>query len=251
MEAPTTEAGRGVGTVIRSCCLAALAIGANGTAIMAALPTMRVALGLGPSGVEWAVNAYLVVSAAAIVLGGEAADRFGARAVSVAGLALFGAASGVIALAGSEAVLLSGRALQGLAAALAVPSTLAAIGTVAASERRAGAIGAWTGFLMLGFSIGPLFGGAVTHAIGWRGIFWINIALMLVAILGLAANHTRSRPIHRPERRSDWAGFRAARGVHGGARGRTACRAAGSGGASGRGRAARPRGGSLRHSRAR
>jgi WD40 repeat protein len=71
-----------------SSCLAMLAVGVNSTAIMAALPDMRTELFLSSAGVEWAVNAYLVVSAAFIVLGGQAADRFGARLVSMAGLAL-------------------------------------------------------------------------------------------------------------------------------------------------------------------
>ena len=78
----------------------------------------------------------------------------------MAGLALFAVASCIIATAGTQAALLAGRALQGLAAALVAPGTLAAVDTSAASERRAAAIGAWTGFLMLGFSIGPLLGGA-------------------------------------------------------------------------------------------
>ena len=143
-----------------------LAVGANGTAIMAALPSMRTELGLSSAGVEWAVNAYLVVSAAFIVFGGQAADRFGARPAAVAGLALFAVASCIIANAATQAELLAGRALQGLAAAVAVPSTLAAVNTSAASERRAAAIGAWTGFLMLGFSIGPLLGGARTSQAG-------------------------------------------------------------------------------------
>ena len=117
-----------------------LAVGANSTAIMAALPSMRSELGLSSAGVEWAVNAYLVVSAAFIVLGGQAADRFGARAASMVGLALFAVASCVIATAGIQAALLAGRALQGLAAALVAPGTLAAVDTSAASERRAAAI---------------------------------------------------------------------------------------------------------------
>ena len=109
-----------------------LAVGPNGTAIMAALPTMQTELFLSSAGVQWAVNSYLVVSAACIVLGGQAADRFGARLASMVGLALFGVASCIIAAAGSQAELLAGRALQGLAAAAAVPSTLAAVGTSAA-----------------------------------------------------------------------------------------------------------------------
>ena len=185
-----------------------LAVGANSTAIMAALPNMRIELSLSPAGVEWAVNAYLVVSAAFIVLGGQAADRFGARLASMVGLALFGVASCIIATAGTQAALLAGRALQGLAAAFAVPSTLAAVDTSAAPERRAAAIGAWTGFLMLGFSIGPLLGGALTHVTGWRVIFWLNVPLMLTAIAGLAsAGSATARASGTQSRRADWIGF--------------------------------------------
>jgi len=185
-----------------------LAVGANSTAIMAALPSMRTELVLSSAGVEWAINAYLVVSAAFIVLGGQAADRFGARLASMAGLALFGVASCIIAAAGTQAALLAGRALQGLAAALAVPSTLAAVDASATSQRRATAIGAWTGFLMLGFSIGPLLGGALTHLTGWRVIFWFNVVLMLAAIAGLAsAGSATARASGGESRRADWIGF--------------------------------------------
>ena len=184
------------------------AVGANSTAIMAALPNMRMELFLSPAGVEWAVNVYLVVSAVFIVLGGQAADRFGARRASMVGLALFGVASCIIASAGTQAALLAGRALQGLAAAFAVPSTLAAVNSSAAPERRAAAIGAWTGFLMLGFSIGPLFGGALTHVTGWRVIFWLNVPLMLTAIAGLAPTASATtRAYGTQTRRADWIGF--------------------------------------------
>ena len=198
----------GFAAVLWSSCLAMLAVGANSTAIMAALPSMRTELGLSSAGVEWAVNAYLIVSAAFIVLGGQAADRFGARLASMAGLALFAVASWIIAAAGTQAELLAGRALQGLAAALVAPGTLAAVDTSATPERRAAAIGAWTGFLMLGFSIGPLLGGALTHFTSWRVIFWFNVALMLTAIAGLACAGSATARAHGSEsRRADWIGF--------------------------------------------
>ena len=194
--------------VLWSSCLAMLAVGVNSTAIMAALPNMRTELALSSAGVEWAVNAYLVVSAAFIVLGGQAADRFGARLASMVGLALFGVGSCIIAVAGTQAVLLAGRALQGFAAAFAVPSTLAAVDTSAGPDGRAAAIGAWTGFLMLGFSIGPLIGGALTHFTSWRVIFWLNVPLMLTAAAGLACAGSASARAHvTPRRRADWIGF--------------------------------------------
>jgi MFS family permease len=103
---------------------------------------------------------------------------------------------------------LIGRALQGFAAAFAVPSTLAAVDTSAPPERRAVAIGAWTGFLMLGFSSGPLIGGALTHVTGWRVIFWLDVPLMLTAIAGLAsAGSATARAHDTPSRHADWVGF--------------------------------------------
>jgi len=196
-------------SVLWSSCLAMLAVGANSTAIMAALPSMRTELSLSAAGVEWAVNAYLVVSAAFVVLGGQAADRLGARLASMIGCALFGVASCIIAASGTQVELLGGRALQGLAAAFAVPSTLAAVDTSAGPERRTAAIAAWTGFLMLGFSIGPLLGGVLTHFTGWRVIFWLNVLLMLTAIGGMASagSATAARRSGAETRRTDWIGF--------------------------------------------
>lgn len=198
----------GFAPVLWSSCLAMLAVGANSTAIMAALPRMRVELSLSPAGVQWAVNAYLVVSAASIVLGGRAGDWFGARPGAMAGMAAFAAASCIIAISDSQTALMAGRSLQGLAAALAVPCTLAAVDGSAAPERRAQAIGAWTGFLMLGFSIGPLIGGALTDAAGWRAIFWLNALLMLTAMAGMASAGAAAAPSERRRGVSlDWIGF--------------------------------------------
>lgn len=194
--------------VLLASCLAVFGIGVNSTAIMAALPTMRSEFGLGVIATQWTINAYLVVSASCIVMGGKAADLFGARMASMAGLALFAIASCIIALADDEAALLAGRALQGFAAAFAVPSTLAAIGTHAAPERRAASIGAWSGALLLGFSIGPLFGGVLTHGLGWRVIFWLNIPLMCLAFAGLATGRASPAPLGAPpDRTVDWSGL--------------------------------------------
>ncbi|WP_065750899.1 MFS transporter [Bradyrhizobium paxllaeri] len=171
--------------VLAACCLAMLAVGDNSTAIMAALPDMKGSLQLGPAELEWVVNAYLLTAAIFIVVGGDAADQLGARRSSVAGIALFALASLIIALAPAGPVVVGARALQGLGAAFAVAGTLAAVSEAAPDSKRAEAIGAWTGFLMLGFSIGPLVGGAVTHYAGWRFIFWLNVAAMAPAALML------------------------------------------------------------------
>ena len=187
-----------------ACCLAMLAVGDNSTAIMAALPEMTAALQLGRGEVEWVVNAYLLTSAVFIVVGGDAADQFGARRSSIAGIALFALASLTIALAPSGLVVIGGRVLQGLGAAFAVSGTLAAVSEAAPDSRRAEAIGTWTGFLMLGFTIGPLIGGAVTHYAGWRFIFWLSVVAMVLAALMLLR---RPGAGGRRAASMDWAGL--------------------------------------------
>jgi MFS family permease len=197
---------RGIDAILLAACLGMLAVGANGTAIMAALPTMRHDLLLNPTELEWAVNAYLVVSAATIIPGGRFCDIAGANHIARWGLLLFAVASTVIATAGSPAALLLGRALQGLGAALAVPGTLAAVGAIPSG--RAARIGAWAGFLMLGFSIGPLMGGVLTHYFGWRVIFWCNAAAILVATAGFSLNRSTDPPFRLVTlARFDWTGF--------------------------------------------
>jgi MFS family permease len=182
MPTPTV---RGSRITFLACCLAILAVGENSTAIMAALPEMAASLGLQPATMEWVVNAYLLAAAAFIILGGEMADRLGPRRSSAIGIALFAVASAAIALAPDGIVAIGARALQGLGGAFAVAGTLATVTHTFGEAGRAQAIGAWTGFLMLGFSIGPLVGGAVTHYVGWRYTFWLNVALMLPAALAL------------------------------------------------------------------
>jgi MFS family permease len=192
-------------TTLAAACLGMLTLGANGTAIMAALPTMRPALGLSAAELEWAINAYLIVSAACIIPGGKLCDRAGARRVCLIGLALFAVSAVVVATVQVPVALLAGRALQGLAAALSVPATLAAIHEANPPEHRPSAIGAWAGFLMLGFSLGPLIGGAFTHFIDWRIIFWASGVAMLVAAGGFVGASTRSG---EPKgERFDWPGF--------------------------------------------
>jgi MFS family permease len=171
---------------------------------MAALPAMTHALQLAPAEVEWVVNAYLLAAAVFIVLGGDAADQFGARYSSTAGIGLFALASLIIAIAPAGAVVVGARALQGLGAAFAVAGTLAAVSEAAPQSRRAEAIGAWTGFLMLGFSIGPLVGGVITDYMGWRLNFWLNVIAMVPAGLMLALHPQTGG---RRAKSMDWVGL--------------------------------------------
>ncbi len=200
----TAQANSELRPVLIACCLAMLAVGDNSTAIMAGLPDMKAGLRLGAAELEWVVNAYLLTAAIFIVVGGGAADHLGARRSSVIGIVLFALASLLIALAPTGVVVVGARALQGLGAAFAVSGTLAAVTEAAPDEQRAEAIGTWSGFLMLGFSLGPLIGGAVTHYAGWRFIFWLNVAAMVPAALMLFRQEGASS---RRTGSMDWAGL--------------------------------------------
>jgi len=185
-----------------------LAVGDNSTAIMAALPAMARELDLGHDAIQWVVNAYLLASASFIVLGGESADRFGSGRSSIAGILLFALASLLIALAPDAAIVIVARALQGLGAAFAVAGTLAAVNAAAPPSERASAIGSWSGFLMLGFSIGPLVGGLLTDYAGWRANFWINLLLMALAAAGLlSARPVSVRRASSEQAWPDWRGL--------------------------------------------
>src|SRR5262249_45734537 len=117
---------------------------------------------------------------------------------------LFALASLAIALAPVGAVVIAARALQGFGAAFAVAGTLAAASQAVPEAGRAAAISGWTGFLMLGFSIGPLLGGAITHYAGWRAVFGLNLILMLPAGLAMAL---WPGPAGRKATQVDWPGL--------------------------------------------
>ena len=193
--------------VLAACCLTMLGVGENSTAIMAALPAMTAELKLEAATVEWIVNAYLLASAVFIVLGGEAADRFGAARSSAAGIALFALASLVIALATDGRTVVAARALQGIGAAFAVPGTLAAVTHEHSESDHPRVIGAWTGFLMLGFSIGPLVGGHRAHALCGMA----NGVLAQSAVDGTGGGWrcgcVRPSPLRRAPNALDWLGL--------------------------------------------
>jgi MFS transporter, DHA2 family, methylenomycin A resistance protein len=130
---------------------------------------------------------------------GDVADLVGRRRVFVAGLLAFGTSSVVCALAPSVAVLVAGRALQGLGAAAILPTSLAIINhAFADSEERTKAIGFWAALGSLALVAGPLAGGILVDTLGWRAIFWLNLPLVVVATaLTLALVEESSDPGER------------------------------------------------------
>ena len=154
----------------------------DGSALGVALPSIQRDLGSGPAAAQWVSNAYLLMLGALVLVGGAAGDRFGRRKVFLIGVVAFTLASVGCGLAPSLNVLIVGRSLQGVGAALLTPGALALIGANFSPDERGKAFGTWAGFGALMGMAGPLIGGWLADALSWRFIFWINVPLAAVTI---------------------------------------------------------------------
>jgi EmrB/QacA subfamily drug resistance transporter len=176
----------------------------DGSILNVALPAIREGTGAGAAEVQWVVNAYTLPLASLILLGGSLGDHQGRRRWLVIGTALFGAASLVCALATTLEVLLVGRTLQGIGAALLLPNSLALLNGAYEGEARGQAIGTWAAAGAIAAAIAPLIGGWLVEHVGWPSIFYINLPFAAGAIL-IAL--TRVGEVREPEKaRLDIAG---------------------------------------------
>jgi EmrB/QacA subfamily drug resistance transporter len=153
----------------------------DGSVINVALPALDRDLHPGPDGLAWLVNAYLLTLTALILLGGSAGDHYGRRRLFLAGIGLFLAASLVCAAAPTLPIILAGRVAQGIGAAMLMPNSLALLGAGFDDEAKGQAIGTWAGVGALAGAVGPLIGGWLVDAVGWRPIFLLNLPIGLAA----------------------------------------------------------------------
>ena len=134
------------------------------------------------SGLQWVIDAYNLAYASFLLAGGTLGDTYGRRRLFVAGIGLFATGSLVCGLASDNLVLIGGRALSGLGAALAVPTSLAILSdTYPDATERAKAIGIWASCNALAWLIGPTFGGLIVGRYGWRAVFLVVVPIALVA----------------------------------------------------------------------
>jgi MFS transporter, DHA2 family, methylenomycin A resistance protein len=140
-------------------------------------------LGGGIAELQWIVSTYTIAFAALILTAGALGDRIGAKRVFVAGFAIFTGASLTCALAPGIALLIAGRALQGVGAALLVPNSLALLNhAYPDAAERGRAVGIWAAGASLALTVGPLAGGALVALHGWRSIFLVNLPIGLAGL---------------------------------------------------------------------
>ncbi len=155
----------------------------DGTVVNVALPAIQADFQATSAEVQWIVQAYALLLAALILVGGSLGDRFGRRRVFGLGVALFAVASVGCGLAQTVHLLIAARAAQGIGGALLVPGSLAIISAAFDDERRGRAIGTWSGFTGITTAVGPVLGGWLVQYASWRWVFFINVPLALVVLL--------------------------------------------------------------------
>jgi EmrB/QacA subfamily drug resistance transporter len=162
--------------------VASLMVALDALVVTTALPTIRLHLGASIEELEWTVNSYTLSFAVLLLTGAALGDRFGRRRMFTAGLAIFSGASAACALAPNVSFLIAARAVQGAGAALVMPLGMTLLSAAYAPERRARALGIFSGITGLAVLAGPVIGGAITQGIAWQWIFWSNVPIGLMTI---------------------------------------------------------------------
>jgi len=173
--------------------IAAFVVQLDGSALNVALPAIGRSFGVSLGILQWVVDSYALAYACLLLSAGAASDRFGAHRVFVCGYGIFLAASVLCALSPTSEVLILGRALQGAGGSILVPSSLSLINYACADApaTRTRAIGWWTASGGLAVTAGPVVGGLFVGAVGWRGIFLVNIPVCLAGMVLAAAYRDR------------------------------------------------------------
>jgi EmrB/QacA subfamily drug resistance transporter len=191
--------------ILAACILGSGIVFLDGTVMNVALPAIQRELGADLAQQQWIVEAYALTLSSLLLVGGSLDDLFERRTVYAAGIAGFGVFSLACAVAPNVEILIAARALQGVAGALLVPSTLAIIIATFPQNERGAAIGSWTAWAGISTVIGPLGGGALLNVASWRWIFVINIPFVLIT-LWLIATAMPKMHSERPGARIDFLG---------------------------------------------
>ena len=149
------------------------------TVVNVAMADMKNTLSMSLSGVTWVVDGYILTFASLLLAGGALADRFGSKAIYILGLAVFVLASCLCAVSINGQMLIAGRLMQGIGAALFMPSSLSLLAASYPDER----VRAWAALVSAASGLGPFIGGVLVQTAGWQSIFLINVPLGAAALI--------------------------------------------------------------------
>src|SRR3954468_20579809 len=191
--------------VLAATCISTLVVNANTSAVSILLPAISADTGTSVETLQWAVTGYSLVGAAVIITSGSLGDVFGRRRIFLGGLLLFVVSCVLIALAGTGALVIAGRLIQGAAGAtiLACGLSLLSVGTSGDEQLRG--VSLWSAAASVGAAAGPLLGGVLVDVTGWQGLFWIDAAVAVVCMVVTWATVAESRDPDR-SRSIDYAG---------------------------------------------
>lgn len=185
--------------------VAQLMVVLDATIVNIALPSAQQALGFSNSGRQWVVTAYALSFGSLLLVGGRLSDMFSRKWVFVTGLVGFAVASALGGAAGSFAVLVTARALQGAFAAVLAPSALGTLVSTFTDPRERGrAFGVFGSVASGGSAVGLILGGLLTQYLSWRWCLYVNLVFAAIAVAGALAYIPGRRPASRP--RMDWPG---------------------------------------------
>jgi len=183
--------------VLTVCCSSLFIVGLDATIVNVALPSIQHDLHASVAGLQWTVDAYTLVVASFLILAGSTGDRVGRRRTFQVGLATFTLGSLLCSLAPGLGWLVAFRAVQAIGGSMLNPVALAIIANAFTDDReRARAFGIWGAVFGLSMALGPVLGGVLVATVGWRGIFWVNIPVGIVAIVATALVVPESRAEH-------------------------------------------------------
>src|SRR5215472_200688 len=188
--------------VLAICCLSLFIVGLDMTIVNVALPAIGRDFHASVSGLQWVIDAYLLVIASLLMLSGSTGDRIGRRRVFQAGLAIFTLGSLACSLAPGLGWLVAFRALQAVGGSMLNPVAMAIVtNTFTEPGERARAIGLWGSVFGLSVALGPVVGGALVDSVGWRGVFWMNIPIGIAAVVltALFVPESRAARGRRPD----------------------------------------------------
>jgi EmrB/QacA subfamily drug resistance transporter len=177
----------------------------DGTVVNVAVPALQRSLGATLADGQWVIEAYELMLAALLLVGGAAGDRFGRRRVFVIGVITFTVASAICGLSSSVQTLIFARGLQGVGGALLIPGSLSLLSASFDKEQRGRAIGTWSGFTAVTSAFGPVLGGFLIDHASWRYAFFMNVPLALVVVALTFRFVPESRNESSP-RAIDWLG---------------------------------------------